>query len=230
MRIGYVCYNGFCWWSSQISCLLGTISIYVLQLYYSFYFLHIIDCRCGSHDHNLYALDYENHCCAYKIRCGGSIFGAPALDEVVLNGLLCGWTSFLLEISAFFKILSCGCTFLKGLISISKTFLEIHENDFLFCPSSYDFHVNKIAHSWSNFFIRYLIGDYSILHVIICFCWKNYPCQFYDIWAPVTDFLPSLSNLAFLIFLTFFFKKLFRCMKNSMWHPLVAELQHYLSG
>ncbi|OIT39647.1 putative acyl-activating enzyme 19 [Nicotiana attenuata] len=37
---------------------------------------------CGSHDHNLYALDYKNHCCVYKIRCGGSIFGAPALDEV----------------------------------------------------------------------------------------------------------------------------------------------------
>ncbi|XP_075113486.1 putative acyl-activating enzyme 19 isoform X3 [Nicotiana tabacum] len=37
---------------------------------------------CGSHDHNLYALDYENQCCVYKIRCGGSIFGAPALDEV----------------------------------------------------------------------------------------------------------------------------------------------------
>ncbi|XP_044482387.1 putative acyl-activating enzyme 19 isoform X3 [Mangifera indica] len=37
---------------------------------------------CGSHDHNLYALDYRNHCCVYKLPCGGSIFGAPAIDAV----------------------------------------------------------------------------------------------------------------------------------------------------
>ncbi|XVE62376.1 hypothetical protein DITRI_Ditri06bG0113500 [Diplodiscus trichospermus] len=36
---------------------------------------------CGSHDHNLYALDYRNHCCVYKLPCGGSIFGSPAVDE-----------------------------------------------------------------------------------------------------------------------------------------------------
>ncbi|KAL5549640.1 hypothetical protein UlMin_004871 [Ulmus minor] len=37
---------------------------------------------CGSHDHNLYALDYINQCCVYKVPCGGSIFGSPAIDEV----------------------------------------------------------------------------------------------------------------------------------------------------
>ncbi|XP_061944365.1 putative acyl-activating enzyme 19 isoform X4 [Populus nigra] len=37
---------------------------------------------CGSHDHNLYALDYRNHCCIYKLSCDGSIYGSPAIDEV----------------------------------------------------------------------------------------------------------------------------------------------------
>lgn len=37
---------------------------------------------CGSHDHNLYALDYKNRCCVYKLSCGGSIFGSPVIDEV----------------------------------------------------------------------------------------------------------------------------------------------------
>lgn len=37
---------------------------------------------CGSHDHYLYALDYRNHCCIYKLSCGGSIYGSPAIDEV----------------------------------------------------------------------------------------------------------------------------------------------------
>ncbi|KAK6232643.1 hypothetical protein SCA6_002716 [Theobroma cacao] len=37
---------------------------------------------CGSHDHNLYALDYRNRCCVCKLPCGGSIFGSPAIDEV----------------------------------------------------------------------------------------------------------------------------------------------------
>lgn len=37
---------------------------------------------CGSHDHNLYALDYKNYCCVYKIPCGGSIYGSPVIDEV----------------------------------------------------------------------------------------------------------------------------------------------------
>ncbi|KAI5421430.1 hypothetical protein KIW84_045021 [Lathyrus oleraceus] len=37
---------------------------------------------CGSYDHNLYALDYKNHCCVYKLPCGGSIYGSPAIDEV----------------------------------------------------------------------------------------------------------------------------------------------------
>lgn len=41
-----------------------------------------IICRCGSHDHNLYALDYRNKCCVYTLPCGGSIFGSPAIDEV----------------------------------------------------------------------------------------------------------------------------------------------------
>ncbi|RDY02984.1 putative acyl-activating enzyme 19, partial [Mucuna pruriens] len=41
---------------------------------------------CGSHDHNLYALDYKKHCCVYKLPCGGSIYGSPAIDEV--RGLL----------------------------------------------------------------------------------------------------------------------------------------------
>lgn len=36
---------------------------------------------CGSHDHNLYALDYRNKCCVYTLPCGGSIFGSPAIDE-----------------------------------------------------------------------------------------------------------------------------------------------------
>ncbi|KAJ0014276.1 hypothetical protein Pint_20852 [Pistacia integerrima] len=42
----------------------------------------LIMCRCGSHDRNLYALHYRNHCCVYKLQCGGSIFGSPAIDEV----------------------------------------------------------------------------------------------------------------------------------------------------
>lgn len=41
---------------------------------------------CGSHDHNLYALDYKKHCCVYKLPCGGSIYGSPAIDKV--RGLL----------------------------------------------------------------------------------------------------------------------------------------------
>jgi hypothetical protein len=44
--------------------------------------LQQIICRCGSHDHNLYALDYKNHCCVYMVPCGGSIYGSPAIDEV----------------------------------------------------------------------------------------------------------------------------------------------------
>ncbi|GAU40942.1 hypothetical protein TSUD_348790, partial [Trifolium subterraneum] len=42
-------------------------------------FKHLV--RCGSYDHNLYALDYKNHCCVYKLPCGGSIYGSPAIDE-----------------------------------------------------------------------------------------------------------------------------------------------------
>eukprot|EP00257_Ricinus_communis_P018927 XP_015577767.1 putative acyl-activating enzyme 19 isoform X2 [Ricinus communis] len=37
---------------------------------------------CGSHDNYLYALDYRNYCCIYKLLCGGSVFGSPAIDEV----------------------------------------------------------------------------------------------------------------------------------------------------
>jgi len=36
--------------------------------------------RCGSYDHYLYALNYKDHCCTYKISCGGSIYGSPAID------------------------------------------------------------------------------------------------------------------------------------------------------
>ncbi|XP_019701385.1 putative acyl-activating enzyme 19 isoform X3 [Elaeis guineensis] len=38
---------------------------------------------CGSHDHCLYALDYKEHCCVYKVSCGGSIFGSPSIDMVL---------------------------------------------------------------------------------------------------------------------------------------------------
>ncbi|KVI00589.1 Acyl carrier protein-like protein [Cynara cardunculus var. scolymus] len=38
--------------------------------------------RCGSYDHNLYALDYQSRCCVYKLHCGGSIYGSPAINEV----------------------------------------------------------------------------------------------------------------------------------------------------
>ncbi|KAI4302880.1 hypothetical protein MLD38_038578 [Melastoma candidum] len=41
----------------------------------------LTDLWCGSHDHNLYALDYRSHQCVYNISCGGSIFGSPAIDE-----------------------------------------------------------------------------------------------------------------------------------------------------
>ncbi|VAH99399.1 unnamed protein product [Triticum turgidum subsp. durum] len=36
--------------------------------------------RCGSYDHHLYALNYKDCCCAYKVSCGGSIYGSPAVD------------------------------------------------------------------------------------------------------------------------------------------------------
>ncbi|OIW20651.1 hypothetical protein TanjilG_18589 [Lupinus angustifolius] len=45
-------------------------------------FLCINARRCGSHDHNLYALDYKNHCFVYMLPCGGSVYGSPAIDEV----------------------------------------------------------------------------------------------------------------------------------------------------
>ncbi|XP_066372727.1 uncharacterized protein [Miscanthus floridulus] len=35
---------------------------------------------CGSYDHYLYALNYKDRCCTYKISCGGSIYGSPAID------------------------------------------------------------------------------------------------------------------------------------------------------
>ncbi|KAL8542513.1 hypothetical protein ACS0TY_003394 [Phlomoides rotata] len=37
---------------------------------------------CGSYDHNLYAIDYKSYCCIYKLSCGGSIFGSPAISKV----------------------------------------------------------------------------------------------------------------------------------------------------
>ncbi|KAL0346453.1 UNVERIFIED_CONTAM: putative acyl-activating enzyme 19, partial [Sesamum calycinum] len=38
--------------------------------------------RCGSYDQNLYAIDYKSYCCVYKLPCGGSIFGSPAINEM----------------------------------------------------------------------------------------------------------------------------------------------------
>ncbi|KAH9296462.1 hypothetical protein KI387_040050, partial [Taxus chinensis] len=37
---------------------------------------------CGSHDHNLYALDPQSQSCVFKLGCGGSIFGAPVYDMI----------------------------------------------------------------------------------------------------------------------------------------------------
>ncbi|KAH9570753.1 hypothetical protein CY35_02G057700 [Sphagnum magellanicum] len=37
---------------------------------------------CGSHDHHIYALDAMSHTCVWQHSCGGSIFGAPAFDQV----------------------------------------------------------------------------------------------------------------------------------------------------
>ncbi|KAJ0792827.1 putative L-aminoadipate-semialdehyde dehydrogenase transcription factor WD40-like family [Helianthus annuus] len=37
---------------------------------------------CGSYDHRLYALDYQSYSCTYKLDCGGSIYGSPAINEV----------------------------------------------------------------------------------------------------------------------------------------------------
>ncbi|XP_066375808.1 putative acyl-activating enzyme 19 isoform X4 [Miscanthus floridulus] len=41
---------------------------------------HVFYSMCGSYDHYLYALNYKDHCCTYKISCGGSIYGSPAID------------------------------------------------------------------------------------------------------------------------------------------------------
>ncbi|CAA6669612.1 unnamed protein product [Spirodela intermedia] len=35
---------------------------------------------CGSHDHWIYALDYVQQCCVYRVSCGGSPYGSPAVD------------------------------------------------------------------------------------------------------------------------------------------------------
>ncbi|XP_078437775.1 AMP-dependent synthetase and ligase family protein isoform X2 [Wolffia australiana] len=35
---------------------------------------------CGSHDHWVYALDYVQQSCVYKVFCGGSPYGSPAVD------------------------------------------------------------------------------------------------------------------------------------------------------
>ncbi|CAA7406577.1 unnamed protein product [Spirodela intermedia] len=37
---------------------------------------------CGSHDHWIYALDYVQQCCVYRVSCGGSPYGSPAVDMV----------------------------------------------------------------------------------------------------------------------------------------------------
>lgn len=37
---------------------------------------------CGSYDHNIYALNYRGYCCVYKLFCGGSIYGSPAINEM----------------------------------------------------------------------------------------------------------------------------------------------------
>ncbi|KAH1256220.1 putative acyl-activating enzyme 19 [Glycine max] len=71
--------------ASPILVFKGT-DIYLFIGSHSHKFLCINARRCGSHDHNLYALDYKKHCCVYKLSCGGSIYGSPAIDEV--RGLL----------------------------------------------------------------------------------------------------------------------------------------------
>jgi acyl-CoA synthetase len=64
-----------------------------------------IICRCGSYDHHLYALNYKDRCCTYKISCGGSIYGSPAIDMThnmiyvaSTSGLV---TAISLEVSSF---------------------------------------------------------------------------------------------------------------------------------
>ncbi|KAL4342473.1 hypothetical protein GQ457_08G013940 [Hibiscus cannabinus] len=47
--------------------------------------LKVLRQLCGSHDHNLYALDHRNKCCVYMLPCGGSIFGSPAVDEITIT-------------------------------------------------------------------------------------------------------------------------------------------------
>ncbi|MQL92555.1 hypothetical protein Taro_025188, partial [Colocasia esculenta] len=52
------------------------------------------NCRCGSHDHWLYALDYAKRCCVYKISCGGSPYGSPSIDmEDHRSSYLSSWLS-----------------------------------------------------------------------------------------------------------------------------------------
>jgi acyl-CoA synthetase len=60
---------------------------------------------CGSYDHHLYALNYKDRCCTYKISCGGSIYGSPAIDMThnmiyvaSTSGLV---TAISLEVSSF---------------------------------------------------------------------------------------------------------------------------------
>lgn len=61
--------------------------------------------RCGSYDHHLYALNYKDRSCAYKVSCGGSIYGSPAVD-MAQNMIYAGCTSGLvtaisLEVPSF---------------------------------------------------------------------------------------------------------------------------------
>lgn len=79
--------------------------------------------------------------------------------------------TFLLEIIGIFenvKLWACGCTFLEGIISISKTFLAIRENDFPFCPSSYGFHFSNwfLSDIWSEITI-YCLLFYAFVGTII---------------------------------------------------------------
>lgn len=76
------------WSSDSFQCLKHVI-LRLQYLFLSYFFFNLkinfiacSKCRCGSYDHNMYALDYKNHCCLSKIFCGGSIYGSPSIDMV----------------------------------------------------------------------------------------------------------------------------------------------------
>ncbi|CAN1271640.1 Putative acyl-activating enzyme 19 [Linum perenne] len=82
-------FNGNLCWSFQTGAEVTSmvLSCSEVEMYGSVKCQPVVDMHrqliwCGSHDHNLYALDYKNQCCVYKLECGGSIFGSPSIDEV----------------------------------------------------------------------------------------------------------------------------------------------------